>query len=256
VVVSAETPAERQAIGAGVYFYGVIPRAGVKRLESEGIGGAAVETVEHDDLAALVSPMPASARVSRRDLQRHLKILEEAFAQTTILPCPFGTVVASRDDVVESVLAPRRQQLLEAMKRLSGRVQMNVKAVYVEDAVMRELVEDNNEIARLRERTRILGDAGYYERIHLGELVAAALANRREVDGKRILRELSRHADDVVAEDDESAALKASFLVARDSLDGFDGVLEKLARSEQPALRFEAIGPLPPTAFAAAYAGM
>jgi hypothetical protein len=42
--------------------------------------------------------------------------------------------------------------------------------------------------------------------------------------------------------------------VARKSLRRFEKTLESVARAEQPLLRFEAIGPLPPTAFASAYA--
>ena len=48
----------------------------------------------------------------------------------------------------------------------------------------------------------------------------------------------------------EGAALKASFLVDRKRLARFDDALEKIAASAQPLLRFDVIGPLPPTAFA------
>jgi hypothetical protein len=51
-------------------------------------------------------------------------------------------------------------------------------------------------------------------------------------------------------------AFSASFLVARSSLEKFDAALEAVAAAEQPLLRFEAIGPLPPTSFTASYAGM
>ena len=37
--------------------------------------------------------------------------------------------------------------------------------------------------------------------------------------------------------------------------DGFDAVLEELAQAEAPRIGFEAIGPLPPTAFAELGAG-
>ena len=56
-------------------------------------------------------------------------------------------------------------------------------------------------------------------------------------------------------EQQQDAALKASFLVARKKLKKFDQAIEAMARREQPLLQFEVIGPLPPTAFAAAYAG-
>jgi hypothetical protein len=257
VAASAGTSApEDQAIGAGVYLYGVVPNGELGRIDAEGIGGERVELLEHNQLAAVVSPMGRSPRVTRRDLQRHLEILEQAFERTTILPCPFGTVVASREEIVQSLLAPREKELRAAIKRLSGKAQMNVKVLYVEDVLLRELVESNAEIARLRERTLRTGDAGYYERIRLGELVAASIASRREQDSERIVSRLATAADDVVVENEDDTAIRASFLVERKQLKRFDERLEELARDGQPILRFEVIGPLPPTAFASAYAGM
>jgi Gas vesicle synthesis protein GvpL/GvpF len=246
------------AVRAGpLYVYGFVRAGAAVAVGGEGVGGERVTLVEAGDVAAVVSAAEdAELRLNRRDLQRHLRVIESVFEATTILPCPFGTVVESRSELEEGVLASARAQLLAGLTHLAGTVQMNVKAVYEEEELLRGIVEADPEVAALRERTRRAGDAGYHERLRLGELVAARIAERTDLDGERLLAALAGDAVDVAVEQPGAgAALKASFLVERDALGRFDARLEAIARDEQPLLRFEAIGPLPPTAFAAAYAG-
>jgi len=242
----------------GIYVYAVVRNDGAKLPRVEGIGGSRVDLVPCGDLAALVTRLPERGwKVKRRDLERHLGVLESAFADGTILPCPFGTVVESVDDLEDALLAGRRSELLDGLKRLDGRVQMNVKALYDEDRLLRAIVASDREIASLRERTRGTGADGYYDRVRLGELIAARVEARREDDGRRLESALARAAIDVVAEPaGGELAFSGSFLVARSSLEEFDAALEDVAAAEQPLLRFEAIGPLPPTSFTASYAGM
>jgi len=167
-----------------------------------------------------------------------------------VVPCSFGTVVESRAAVEDEFLAPRREELRELLDRLEGKVQMNVKVEYDEEPVMRSILSEDAEVARVRERARSLGEAGHYENIRLGELVAANLAARRARDAERIAEVLGAAAVDLVTEPagaDGLGVFKGSFLVARDSLSAFDDALEQLA--EAP-LRVDSFGPLPPTAFA------
>jgi hypothetical protein len=256
VTLGEETSEADTAASAALYVYGVVRAGTLHSLDIDGVAGAPVEVIEHDGLSAVVSPLPTDdLRVKRRDLHAHLNVIEAAFAATTILPCPFGTVVGSQDELEEGLLGSARRELVNGIEQLDGTVQMNVKAVYDEDALLREIVAADPQIARLRARTRESGNAGYYERLQLGEVVAARVAERREHDAARLVEELAAAAIDALVEEPENgAALKASFLVRRNQLDRFDAALEAVSKKEQPLLLFEAIGPLPPTAFAAAYA--
>jgi len=239
------------AIATGVYVYGVVRAEELPAVSAEGVAGAPVELLEHDGLAALVSKLPQGEfRVKRRDLHRHLSVLEETFAETTVVPCPFGTVVESEADVAAALLSGQRDQLLATLRRLDGMLQLNLKAVYDEEELLRELVSANPELAQLRNA------AGYHDKLRLGELVAALVSERREADAEQLVAQLSGVADDVVIEPaGEYVALKASFLVPRKKLARFDERLDEIARREQPRMQFEVIGPLPPTAFAAATGG-
>jgi hypothetical protein len=239
-------------VATPIYVYGVVRSGSVEAAPTEGVADVPTELIERDGLAALVSKLPAERlRARRRDLTRHLRALEETFAETTVVPCPFGTVLPSEELVKTHLLGARRDELLGLLERLEGRVQMNVKAAYDEDEILREIVSIEPEIARLRRRTSRLGDAAYYDSIRLGELVAAALERHRARDAEAVLGRLLPEAEDAVSEQTvDLVVLKASFLVERGRLERFDEALDELASREGPRLQFESFGPLPPTAFA------
>jgi Gas vesicle synthesis protein GvpL/GvpF len=236
-----------------VYVYGIVGAGAVDTLSVDGVADRPVATIEGDGIAALTSELTEEPfRVRRRDLHRHLAVLEAAFEATTLVPCAFGMVLQSRAAVRDELLGARRTELLGLLERLDGRAQLNVTAAYDEDTVLREVVQSEPEIARLREQSRALGEAGHFAGIRLGELVAAALEARRAVDYPRLLDRLAAEADDVLVEEASlPVVLKASFLVPRKRSSGFEAALEGLAAEEAPRLSFELIGPLPPTAFAA-----
>lgn len=244
-------PAAAEAT-APIYVYGVVRAGVIAPTALEGVAGQPVTMIEADGLAAVASELiGARLRVRRRDLLGHLRVLETVFAETTIVPCAFGMVLATRGAVESELLAGRRDELLALLERLEGRVQLNVTASYAEEAVLREIVQDDSQIARMRARTRALGAAGHFESIRLGERVARALEERRAVDAERLLGRLAREAEDVVVDQPaETVVLKASFLVAGDRRASFDAALEDLVAAEAPRVTFESIGPLPPTVFA------
>ena len=234
------------------YVYGVVKSGSIRSVDAKGIGGGRVELVPLNGVAALVTFLPPETpRVRPRDLHRHLAVLQDAFAGTTVLPCSFGTVVTAEELRGGTTFLDRQEDELRAeLDRLEGFVQMNVKAVYDDDVLLREIVAADPEIARLRSVTQQLGDAGYYERLRLGELVAAAVHARRERDSERVVDVLAPYAAEIVVEEPGAdAALKSSFLVGRKRLAKFEAAIEELARAEQPRLSFEVIGPLPPSAF-------
>jgi hypothetical protein len=257
VTISPEQTEEQAPAATAAYVYGVVRGGAIASVSADGVSGAPVTLVEGDAISALVSDLPTGQlRVRRNDLRRHLDVIEEAFRATTILPCRFGTVLDSRESVRNDLLTASRDALLTSLAQLDNRVQLNVKATYDQELLLSDVVARSPEIARLREATRALGDAAYGEQLRLGELVAAAVAEQRDADSGRILEALSQTADEAaVDEPPPGAALKASFLVVRNRLQAFDETLEDVAAAEQPKLRFEVIGPLPPTAFASAALG-
>jgi gas vesicle protein GvpL/GvpF len=254
VTTTPEHTSERAPPTTATYVYGVVRTGSIASVSAEGVSGAPVTLIDGDGVAALASDLPtARLRIRRKDLRRHLDVIEEAFGTTTILPCRFGTVLDSHDSVRTDLLTDSRDHLLRGLAHLDDRVQLNVKAAYDQKLLLRDVVAQSPEIARLRDGIRELGAAAYAGQLQLGELVAAAVAEQRDADAARILVALNHHTDDVaIDEPPQESALKASFLVARDRLEDFDRALEDVAAAEQPKLHIDVIGPLPPTAFASA----
>jgi Gas vesicle synthesis protein GvpL/GvpF len=164
----------------------------------------------------------------------------------------FGVIMDGSDDVRRQLLDRHGEDLRAQLVDLAGKVELNVRAVYEEDVVLREVVNDDPEIARLREVVHDRSeDATYYERIRLGELVAQAVERRREQDAQAIVDLLTPTtlAVDVGAPAHERVVINASFLVERKRLDAFDEVLEAVARDQFGRIRFKLTGPRAPHSF-------
>src|SRR5436305_1487720 len=101
---------------APTYVYGVVARGALAELESRGVADAPVRSIVAGEVAAIVSPLPTGElRVRRRDLVGHLRVLEEAFAATTVVPCAFGMVLPSEESVRTDFLEPQQDHLLELL---------------------------------------------------------------------------------------------------------------------------------------------
>jgi len=245
------SPTEAPATAAA-YVYGVVAAEAIPPIERQGVADARVRAIAEGSVAALVSGLPpGELRIRRRDLLSHLHVLEDAFAEGTVVPCAFGMVLSSEEAVRSEFLEPRHDELAGLLRRLDGHAQLNLRVAYAEDVVLQEIVAGDPTIAQLREQTRGLSEeAGYSMRMRLGELVAAALAAVREGDGQMILERLAPKAADIVVDDPGEDVLKASFLVAGKDAEAFDREIERVAEEQAPRLRIDVVGPLPPSAFA------
>src|ERR671931_1699267 len=154
--------------------YGIVPAETPLDGGPTGIGGAPVVRVVSGGLAALVSPIEGEdLRATRRDLMSHSAVLEHAIAAGPVLPLRFGIVLRDEDAVAEELLEPRRDELTALLQRVERLVELRVKAFYVEEAVLREIVRSDLAIARLNEATRGIPEASLHpQRIRLGEAVS------------------------------------------------------------------------------------
>jgi len=237
---------------ASKYIYGVVPAAAAAP-ESAGIGGASVETVVSHEAAAIVSDVPdGELEAGRAELMIHARVLEQALEGGVVLPMRFGIVMPDAASVRHELLERHRKQLMSQLAELDGKVELHLRVLYEEPALMAQVVAANPEIARLRESLRGMPeDATYYERIRLGEMVAAAVNRTREADAGQIIDALAPLASavDVRDLDHERAVLGASFLVERRLMAEFDRAVDDLGRERAGRMRFKYTGPLPAHSF-------
>jgi hypothetical protein len=235
-----------------VYVYGVLPASEQASLPDAGVAGARVRTVEHGDLAAIVSDLEDGALVAAREVRAHWRVVEAAAARATLLPVRFATVLAGDRAVVDQLLAPQAEHLATLLRSLAGRVQLAVKGEYDEEALLREVVRENPAVQALRERVQQLSDAaGYYDRIRLGELVAAEVGRRRQRDQQAALDALAPHADAARANEPRTpnGAFDLAFLVHRDKVDAFGAPVRALSDTLGERVKLRYVGPLPPYSF-------
>ena len=239
--------------GTPKYVYGVVRANRGAKSKGKGIGGRPLRVVAATGLGALTSDVPeGELEAGREELLTHSRVLEEALERGVVLPMRFGVIMPDEDRVRTDLLDAHREILETQLDEMSGKVEMNVKAIYDEAAILREVLSDNPEIAKMR--TGLEGqseDATYYKRIELGERIVAALEEKRAADEHAIVESLSPHtlAVEVGQPMHERMAVNASFLVDRDRLSAFDDELDRIAAGHGERLRFKATGPLPPHSF-------
>jgi Gas vesicle synthesis protein GvpL/GvpF len=237
-----------------VYVYGVASATEPVEIEAPGVGEpkGGVRRVVHRDLAALVSEVDDGPLVAARGLRAHWRVLEEAVAKATVLPVRFGTVMTDDAAVVDQFLAPRHDLLAGRLAELAGKVQLNVKAFYDEERLLRGVVTDSPAVAQLRSRVqRLPKDASYYDRIELGEAVAVEVEKARERDGAMVLGRLEplAVASRLEPPGTADAAVNAAFLVERRRVDEFSEAVAKLVGEVESRMRIRYVGPLPPYSF-------
>ncbi|AKZ59250.1 putative gas vesicle synthesis protein [Streptomyces ambofaciens ATCC 23877] len=233
------------------YVYGIT--AGSHPSLPEGIAGVGeppreVRILKVGELAAVVSDAPEGLRPKRRELLAHQNVLSEAGAGGCVLPMRFGSV-APDDGAVTGVLAERADHYKERLAALDGRVEYNVKANHVEEAVLHHVMADNPEIRALAESNRQSGGGSYESKIQLGEMVAAAVQSKEGEDALALERALEPVADAVSVGPESTGWLaNVSYLVKQDAAEEFLAAVER-TRKDMPHLEVRVNGPLPPYSF-------
>ena len=250
------TPRAAAPVVTEAWLYGIV-RWPEPRLESLGAGvgepATPVAAVPHRSVAALVSRVRPHAvgsaqgvRGLRRDLRAHADVLNRVVAVgATVLPATFGLMFPREESLESQFLKPQYRTLVAQLDRLDDAVEVTLKASYVEDRILEEVVASTPRLATWRATTL---DA----KIDLGKQIAEALRAKRYRESRLILDELSAAAREVKLRDGgvaETIVLDASLLVPRKSLPKFDQALTQVSRSARGRMEFDCVGPLPPYSF-------
>ena len=235
------------------YVYGLV-RADTSLPEGlTGLGPSGkVSTIVHGRVAAIISDVPVDRPLGvRGDLLAHETVLDAVAAGATVVPMRFPAVV-EEDAVVDELLAPNEDRFVTLLDDLEDRVQFTLSGRYEQDAVLREILVGDPEIAALREKVRRLpDDASYYDRVRLGELVVQALEDRRDGEAAAIVDRLAPFA--VATTSNPPGApedvLNAAFLVERERQWEFEDAVESVGEDLAGRIRLRLLGPVAPYDF-------
>ena len=250
----ASTGSKRKTTGSqpetGIYVYGILPADIELTSEMPGVGDPAgqVRVVRSDGLAALVSEVDVAQPLgSPQDLAAHQQIVDATAAAVPVLPARFGSVLANEEAVAEELLAANHDEFDDALKELEGRAQYVVKGRYVEQAILREVLSENRQAARLADRLRDADpDATRDTRIKLGEILNDAVAAKRHKDTHALGHAMDGHCVASVVREPthELDAVHVAFLVAADGASEMQQAIEDLARDWEGRTEVRLLGPM------------
>jgi hypothetical protein len=244
---------------AGTYIYCVAHarafETGSSLFATPGIGGRdnAVRVVTYDDLAAVVSDGPQDDYdVSRENLLAHQRVITQAMTRSDVLPVSFGTVADSDQQVQEQLLQGAADELRHSLAEVRGRIELELKVLWNEERLFAEIVAENDDVRVLRDSLAGQApEATQYERIPLGERVAAAIQHKSEAEAASLLDALEPLAVKTRVNDNLSdmMLLNAAFLVDKIQEQAFDAKVQVLGEAQAGRQIFQYVGPLPPYNF-------
>jgi hypothetical protein len=235
------------------YVYGLVRADAVLPDGLTGLGPSGrVSTIAHGRVAAVVSDVPLDRPLGvRGDLVAHETVLDSLAAEGAVVPMRFPAVVEEHA-VVDELLAPNEDHFVALLDDLEGRAQFTLTGRYEQDAVLREVLEGDEEIRALREKVRELPeDASYYDRVRLGELIVGELERRREVEGTDIVDRLAPLAVATASNQlgTPEDVVNAAFLVERDRQEEFENAVEGIGEELVGRVRLRLLGPVAPYDF-------
>ncbi len=212
-----------------------------------------VYPIRANGLMALVSDSPlVNYERSRRNMMAHAKVLEEVMRQTTLLPIRFGTLAPNENVVRDKLLTRRHDELCGLLADINGQIEMGLKAIWAEQAIFEQIMADYDDIRHLRDDLMGRPPAEtHYERIRLGQMIEAAMIEKREQDAAIILEQLqplvNRYRLNQPGSD--RMVLNAAFLLDQKDERTFATAIRHLKERLGERMMFKYVGPVPPYNF-------
>ena len=240
----------------GRYLYCLIEGTHEDPFQSCGVGNGKVEVraIPFRDISAVVSESASDLiRATAENCMQHEKVLEEVVRNhPVILPFEFGTVAPDQNGV-EAMLRNNYSEIRNALKKISGRVEVNVKAVWRDmKSVFQEILNEHKMIAHYKaEIAKKPFDATYPDRIKIGQMTSEALREKKEKETERLIRPLKHHAKEVLRGPTfgDEMIMNVSFLVPREKKEAFEKDLYALGDQYEGKVDFKYEDERPPYSF-------
>ncbi len=240
----------------GKYIYCIIKHAAPLEYGPIGIGkrGDLVYAVNYKDISAIVSNSPVNDYEARRIyISAHQKVLEEVMKDFTILPVRFSTITESDQDAeIVNILTREYEKFRDLLEQMEGKKELGLKAIAKEETIFMHIIEKYNHIKTLRDQlAKLPPDKTHYQRMKIGEMVASALEEEKEIFKNELLDSLTPLAEGIKINDNygERMIINAAFLIKNGNESEFDQVIENLDKRIGNLVTFKYVGTLPPYNF-------
>jgi hypothetical protein len=237
----------------GKYIYGIIEELQPRKFDFPGVGDAEVYAINYQKLAAVVSDTQLQEiDPTRKNVLAHTTVQDTLLKEYELLPMGFG-MIASNESEVQELLEGNYDGLIGELKRLSGKIEVELKAFWDQEAMMKELQGESDELTKLKAKINAASSPIVKQNllVEAGKQVEQTALNWKTKYAQRTyaaLKELS-----VDARLNEPVGVKnilnASFLIDRPKESEFRKEVYKLDSKYQGKLNFKYVGPLPPYNF-------
>ena len=249
--------AHKPARGEGYYIYGIIATEQELEFGPMGIGarGDCVHFVRYQNLAAIVSASPIiKYAVTRANSMAHIKVLEKAMENYTVLPVRFCTIAENREIIIEKVLKARYQEFIDLLAKMEGKMEISVRARWTDlNAIFAEIVEEHHAIKVIKEA--LLHEKNeqrkYAGKIKIGQMVQKALEEKKKREANELLETLKplslEYKENQIYGD--MNLINVAFLITREQEHVFDLKMQELEQAYGTRKQLKYIGPVAPYNF-------
>jgi hypothetical protein len=237
----------------GEYIYGITEEPQHRKFSFPGVGGADVYTINLEQLAAIVSDTEfIEIDPTRKNVQAHTIVQEALLKEYCLLPMGFG-MIATGEGEVRRLLENNYDGLLGELQRLAGKIEVELKVYWEQEAVINELQGENAELTRLKAKINSASSPVEVQNLlsTAGKLVESIVQDWKTRYAElvyAILQELSFEAK-VNNPVGIKNLLNASFLIEKSRESEFKEQVYKLDTKFQGKMNFKYVGPLPPYNF-------
>jgi hypothetical protein len=235
------------------YIYGIIEEAKPMRFSFLGVGDAEVYTINHRELAAVVSDTALEEiDPTRKDVRAHTVVQDELLKNCSLLPMGFGMIAGSKDDVLK-LLEKNYQGLSRELVRLAGKVEVELKVYWDQEAMIKELQGGSEELTRLKAKINGASSSIEAQRllVEAGKLVERIALDWKARYADRVYTVLKGLSIDARLNNPLGVknVLNASFLIEKARESDFQKEVFKLDSQYQGKVNFKYVGPLAPYNF-------
>lgn len=235
----------------GKYVYSFIEGKVDRSFDLKGIGGyGKVYFINVDKITAAVSDMPYTImEPNKENALTHERIIQHLLEYYNLVPCSFGNVFKSKDDIL-LFMSKTSKYINENLEKVRGKIEVGLRIFWKKQTFSNEI--ETREIKSFRDAlSRKSDQENYYSKIDLGKMVETQVNMRREYYIDNIFNPLAKHAREAKTNDtvNPMMVLNAAFLISKDKEQEFDNQVGTMMKKYSDTLEFSYSGPWPPYNF-------
>ncbi|WP_181347941.1 GvpL/GvpF family gas vesicle protein [Thalassobacillus sp. CUG 92003] len=205
-------------------------------------------TLHYEDAAMVAAEVPMKIyHPNKENLMVHQQVISNVMQiEDTVIPISFGNVFHSDADVIK-LLENLYPQFKELFPQIKGKIEVGLKVIGKKDWLENEIHKQPNVREKKQTVDQKSRDAGYFDRIELGEMAQQFFQSIQHDVKSSIHEPLTKLAESERENEliGEKMLLNAAYLIDRDQEDAFDEKVNEAHEQWKDKVDFKYTGPWP-----------